>query len=164
MKPKTVGARRDESVTKARVESFFGILPGTEVLTLDGALPVEVLAPGDRIITRNSGVAMLKGVEHGYQTCETVRIRAGSLGHDRPDMDTFLPSDQKLLIRDWRAKALYGESQKLIEAKQLIDGEYLSLQPKARHMVFRLFFDQPQVIYADGLELECATAPIMMAV
>jgi hypothetical protein len=28
-------------------------------------------------------------------------------------------------------------------------------------MVFRLYFDDPQVIYADGLELECATAPVM---
>ncbi|MEC8040161.1 MAG: Hint domain-containing protein [Pseudomonadota bacterium] len=162
MKPKTVGARSGGIATKAQSESIFGILPGTEILTLDGALPVEVLAPGDKIITRSSGVAMLKGVEHGYQMCETVRVRAGSLGHDRPGMDTVLPSHQKLLIRDWRAKALYGEPQKLIEAKSLIDGEYLRLQPKARHMVFRLYFDEPQVVYADGLELECATATIRM--
>jgi hypothetical protein len=29
-------------------------------------------------------------------------------------------------------------------------------------MVFRLYFDEPQVVYADGLELECATATIRM--
>jgi hypothetical protein len=162
MKPKTVVAQRGRNATKAHLESSFGILPGTEILTLDGALPVEVLSPGDKIITRSSGVAMLKGVEHGAQICETVRVRAGSLGHDRPGMDTILPSHQKILIRDWRAKALYGESQKLIEAKSLIDGEYLQLQPVAQHMVFRLYFDEPQVIYADGLEVDCATASIRM--
>jgi len=165
MKPKTViGRWRGKPVQKRQVESIFGMVPGTEVLTLDGALPVEVLAPGDRIITRNSGVAMLKGVDHGRTMCETVRVRAGSLGHDRPGMDTILPSHQKVLIRDWRAKAIYGQDQALIEAKRLVDGEYLRLQPAEQHMVFRLYFDEPQVIYADGLELECATAPVMMAV
>ncbi|MCG7492510.1 Hint domain-containing protein [Thalassobius sp. Cn5-15] len=162
MKPKTVRARRGGNVIEAHSETTFGILPGTQILTLDGALPIEVLSPGDKIITRSSGVAMLKGIECGYKTCETVRVRAGSLGHDRPGMDTILPSKQKILIRDWRAQALYNEPQKLIEAQNLIDGEYLRLQPAARHMVFRMFFDEPQVVYADGLEVDCATASIRM--
>jgi hypothetical protein len=38
-----------------------GLAPGTIVFTLDGALPVEVLVPGDRIVTR-SGARVLKEV------------------------------------------------------------------------------------------------------
>lgn len=161
MKPKTVGRGGVRITATRHVDSINGLLPGTEVLTLDGALPVEVLVPGDKIITRSCGLAILKGIEHGYQMCETVRVRAGSLGHDRPEIDTILPSHQKVLIRDWRATALFGKPQALVEAKRLVDGEFLRLQTVERHMVFRLIFEEPQVIYADGLELECATKMFM---
>ncbi len=161
MELKTLGRISGQRTAKRHVDLINGLMPGTLVLTEDGALPVETLAPGDRIITRNTGLVTLKAIEHDFEICETVRIRAGSLGHDRPDADTILPSRQKILIRDWRAKALYDADQALVDARRLIDGEYVRLQPRAQHMVFRLYFDDPQVIYADGLELECATAPVM---
>lgn len=160
MELKTLGRISGQRTAKRHVDLVNGLMPGTVVLTQDGALPVETLAPGDRIITRNTGLVTLKAIDHDFEICETVRIRAGSLGHDRPDTDTILPSRQKILIRDWRAKALYYADQALVEARRLIDGEYIRLQPRAQHMVFRLSFDAPQVIYADGLELECATAPV----
>ncbi|WP_306045191.1 Hint domain-containing protein [Nioella sp. MMSF_3534] len=34
--------------------------PGTEILTLAGALPVEALYPGDRIITRDAGAQSVR--------------------------------------------------------------------------------------------------------
>ncbi len=37
------------------------IATGTIIYTLDGALPVEYLAPGDRIITR-AGMRVLRGI------------------------------------------------------------------------------------------------------
>ncbi|WP_323784674.1 Hint domain-containing protein [Thalassovita sp.] len=161
MKPKTVGRNDGRMTARRHVESSNGIMPGTLILTLDGALPVETLVPGDKIITRNTGLVELKAISHELEICETVRIRAGSLGHDRPDSDTILPSRQKVLIRDWRAKALYYADQAMVDARRLVDGEYVRLQPRAQHMVFRLGFESPQVIYADGLELACATAPVM---
>jgi len=39
-----------------------GLSAGTEVLTADGALPIEFLSPGDRVITR-SGMKVLRGVD-----------------------------------------------------------------------------------------------------
>ena len=161
MELKTPGRESGQRTAMRRMEPISGLMPGTLVLTEDGALPVETLTPGDRIITRNTGLVTLKAIEHDFEICETVRIRAGSLGHDRPDADTIVPSRQKLLIRDWRARALYLSDQALVEARRLIDGEYIRLQPRGQHMVFRLSFDSPQVIYADGLELACATALVM---
>ncbi len=38
-----------------------GLAPGTIIYTLDGALPVEFLSPGDRIITR-AGMRPLRGI------------------------------------------------------------------------------------------------------
>ena len=39
-----------------------GLPLGTIVLTLDGALPVEFLTPGDRIVTR-AGMRVLRGID-----------------------------------------------------------------------------------------------------
>lgn len=157
MKPKTVGRIEEKSLVTRRVESVNGLIPCTEVLTLDGALPVEILSAGDKIITRTAGLVTLKSIICTTLACETVRIKAGSLGHDRPDSDTILPADQMVLIRDWRAKALFGAAEAHVPAHRLVDGEFLQLQPKAGHLIFQLFFDSPQVIYADGLELACST-------
>ena len=65
-----------------------GLAPGTIIFTLEGALPVEYLSPGDRIITR-AGMRVLRD------------LRAGSGG-------------------------------------------------------FALHFDQPEVVYADGVETHAA--------
>ncbi len=41
-----------------------GIAPGTIIYTLDGALPVEYLSEGDRIITR-AGMRILRAIVSG---------------------------------------------------------------------------------------------------
>ncbi len=41
-----------------------GLAPGTIIFTLEGALPVEYLSPGDRIITR-AGMRVLRALSAG---------------------------------------------------------------------------------------------------
>lgn len=58
-----------------------GFVPGTIIYTLDGALPVEFLTPGDRIITR-AGARELRGVR-----ARVIRgIRSLLLEFDAPQM------------------------------------------------------------------------------
>ena len=57
-----------------------------------------------------------------------------SLGVGKPADDVLVAADQPILIRDWRAKALFG--------------------------LFALHFDAPAVIFAGGLELACQPALI----
>ena len=132
-----------------------GLIAGSTVLTLEGALPVEHLTPGDRIITRDQGMAILRGLNRVEVTCEMVSIAAGTLGHTRPDHDTLLPADQKLLLRDWRAKALFGTAQALAPARKLIDGEFIRHAGRQTVTLIQLEFDAPHILYVDGLELAC---------
>ena len=132
-----------------------GFVAGTQIMTLDGALPVEFLSPGDRIVTR-AGVRKLTGVSvRAVKDVAMVRIGAGTLGHDRPREATLVPADQMILIRDWRAKALYGADQILIPAARLIDGEMICREDAAEIRLFTLEFDCDAVVYADGLEAAC---------
>lgn len=133
------------------------IAPGTTVLTLDGALPVEHLYPGDKLITRH-GARALAGLDAVLIPAGTmiVEIMRNALG-GRPERDLWVPAAQRILIRDWRAKALYGQAQACVPAAQLVDGDYVKLTELAQDVTgFALRFGRPEVFYADGLELASA--------
>lgn len=132
-----------------------GMLAGTHVRTLDGLLPVEYLGEGDRIVCRQ-GARRLAGVTINHlNRIDLVRILASTLGHDRPEQDLLVAPDQPVLIRDWRAKALYGLSVATIPAQRLVDGEFVTRETRANARLYRLCFAEDEVIYAEGLELAC---------
>lgn len=132
-----------------------GMMAGTMVRTLDGLIPVEFLTPGDRIVTR-AGARRLTSVSVVVRKqVELVRVKASTMGHDRPDQDLLLSPGQPVLIRDWRAKALYGVSVAAIPASRLADGEFICVETHRNARLFTLRFDDDEVIYAEGLELAC---------
>ncbi|MGH1577247.1 Hint domain-containing protein [Planktotalea sp.] len=156
-------ARREDEVQAsedhlvARHAKQKGLCADTIILTMDGELPARDIAPGDRIITRDAGMAVLLGVRRKRVTCDAICIKAGSLGHKRPPDDVILPSGTEILIRDWRAKALYSSVQKLVSADELQDGEYVTLVQEQDMDVIEFVFDAPHIIYAGGLEVGCQT-------
>ena len=134
-------------------QTLVGLCAGTIVLTLDGELPVEHLAIGDRVITRSSGTAILRDIVITQTVLTPIRIKAGSLGHTRPDRDMLVAPEAQLHIRDWRAEALFGKPSAMVPARRLIDGEFVAEEMTRMVTLFNLVFDRPQVIYADGLEI-----------
>ena len=132
-----------------------GMVMGTPVMTVDGEIPVEYLNVGDRIITR-AGVCKLASVSVRVDRgAYMVRIGAGTLGHDRPCAETLVPASQMILIRDWRANALYGAAQVLVAAARLADGAQIQTETVAEARVFTLGFDADVVLLAGGLEIAC---------
>jgi hypothetical protein len=131
-----------------------GMAQGTTVLTADGLMPVEYLSPGDRIITRE-GLRVLVDVSVHVMAGDVVRVRASSQAHARPEEDVIIGCDQALLIRDWRAKALYGAAQAMVPVSRMLDGEMVRREKVAGLRMYRLQFAAPQVVYAGGLELGC---------
>ena len=136
-------------------QSAGGLVIGTRVMTMDGELPVEHLCAGDRILTR-AGVRTLSSVSVRVERdMAVIRVGASTLGHNRPVDDTLVPAGQMVLIRDWRAKALYGADQILVPAARLADGDLIRLETVPEARVFTLGFDADVVIYASGLEVAC---------
>lgn len=142
-------------IAQAGVVPDHALLAGTPVLTLDGALPVEYLQPGDRILTR-AGMRRLAQVEVAVvRNARVVRIAHGTLGVDCPEEDLVVAANQQVLVRDWRAKALYGVPAALIPAARLADGEYIRCETLPEARLFTLVFQDEAVIYASGVELVC---------
>lgn len=137
-----------------------GIAMGTRVMTLQGSLPVEFLAPGDRVITR-SGARVLRDVAVTVlHDVDVVQLASGALGHDRPDAPMCLPAGQPVMLRDWRAQALYGAREAAVPVARLVDGEFLRQTRLPELRLFRLGFDAVEVVYADGVELACLPATV----
>lgn len=132
-----------------------GLIAGTMVLTLAGEKPVEHVSEGERIITR-SGARPVRLVRSAVlPTAKMVCISASALGVEQPAEDMRVAPDQGIHIRDWRAKALKGVAQTVIAARELVDGEYISLQTVVGACLYTLVFDQPEVIYTNGVEVAC---------
>lgn len=156
MTPKTAGRDHGQTTLEAPFKPA-GMLSGSIILTLDGEIPVEHLLPGDRIITRDSGMSVLGSVYRHQLRTRAIRIVAGSLGDTRPDRDVLLPEDQRILVRDWRAQALFGMRQVWVPVQALLDGEFIVSEGLQTMTLHELSFDEQHVIYADGLEM--ITAP-----
>ena len=136
-----------------------GIAAGTILATMDGYLPVDFLAAGDRVVTR-AGMRVIRAVAVHRYSGAAVTITASALGHDRPEQDLTLPASMPILIRDWRAGAIFGQDQAMVPAERLVDGEYISAGTVTGMRLFELMFDEPEVVYAEGVELCCSAAPV----
>ena len=137
-----------------------GIALGTPVLTLDGELPVEFIMPGDRVITRNGMRKVVQVEVTRVENACVVAISRDSLGVGRPTKEMFVAPNQPIVIRDWRAKALYDQDEAMIPATRLCDGEFIRGDILSELRFVTLRFDGTEVIYAGGLELVCAPVTV----
>ncbi len=147
-----VGAARSNQTEALGIQ---GMLAGTSVLTLDGSLPVEFLEPGDRVLTRMGSRRISRVEVTVVRHARVVQIAHDTLGAGRPDQDVTISAAQGVLVRDWRAKALFGAAQAVVPASRLADGTYAKNAILSEARLFALIFDEPAVIYAGGLELAC---------
>lgn len=118
-------------------------------------MPVEFLSRGDSLITRDAGIVRLERIAHRRTLTRAICFAAGSLGHTRPDRDLVLPAAQLVLIRDWRAQAMFGTTQALVRADSLVDDEFIRDLGIQKMHLHQLQFAAPHVVYAGGLELSC---------
>jgi hypothetical protein len=131
-----------------------GIAGGTRIRTLDGILPVEFLQPGDRIVTRSGARRLVAVSVRQSRALDVVRVKASTLGHDRPEADLLIGPGQPVVIRDWRARALYGAEVAAVPSARLADGEFVVRETHALHL-YTLRFAEDEVIWAEGVELAC---------
>ncbi len=151
-----LGMKEFEADVRVAETQTAGICAGTTIMTLDGEMPVEHLNAGDRVITRDSGMAILRDIKVTTVKAHAIRIKAGSLGHTRPDRDMMVMPGTQLHIRDWRAEALFGQPAALVAASRLVDGEYLAETNLREVNVYELTFDRQHILYADGMEVASA--------
>lgn len=116
--------------------------------TMDGIVPAAWLRAGDLVQTRDNGMQPLVLVERQ---------------DDRPDMmiqsdrivgGAPLPASQRALVSGWKLELNFGHEEMLVTL-----GAIEFAQPHdqvAKEPLYILAFEQPQLIFSDGLWLEAS--------
>ena len=138
--------------------------PGTRILTPDGTCPVEEIAPGQTILTRDNGPqevlwtgqhrlggARLFAMPH----LRPIRLRAGALATGIPDGDLIVSPEHRLLVTGASARALFGEAEVLVEARDLLDDRRVTVEHGLTEVRYiHLLTARHQVIWANGVASE----------
>ncbi|MFB9150846.1 Hint domain-containing protein [Roseovarius ramblicola] len=139
----------------ATVNSVPCFVAGTRIRTPGGEVPVEDLRPGDLVLTRDEGAQPLRWT--GSRTVAAtgdfapVRIVADTFGrHD----EIWLSPLHRVLVRDALAELLFGESEVLVAARDLVNDRTVRRVAGGEVTYVHLMFDRHQVIWSGGLATE----------
>lgn len=128
---------------------------GTLIATPDGERPAEDLMPGDLVLTQDDGPQPLRWI--GTRIVEAtgdfapIHIRAGTFGKHR---DLLVSPLHRVLIRDNLAEILFGESEVLVAARDLVNDRSVLRREGGQVEYVHLMFDRHQVVFSEGLETE----------
>lgn len=151
-----VGIERDVARRKFAQVACVSFSRGTHVTMASGLQkPVEALAVGDIVLTRDDGPQPVRWV--GQSTMRAagefapIRIRAGTLHNDR---DLLVSPDHRLFVYQ-RFDALgAGRNEVLVRARHLVNGDTVLRQSGGFVDYYQLLFDRHQIIFAEGIAAE----------
>ena len=129
---------------------------GTLIETAAGQVPVEDLEAGDLVLTRDHGAQPLRWTGRTLRRAEAadapVQFAAGALGaHQALELSPC----HRVLVQDQWAEVLFGVSEVLVKARDLVNGHSISRREDARPVTYvHLLFDQHEIICGNGLESE----------
>lgn len=129
---------------------------GTQITMADGAQrPVETLAPGDMVLTRDHGRQPLRWL--GRATLRAVGafapvvIGKGVLGNAA---DLVVSQHHRLFLYLRRRDPLLPTAEVLVQARHLVDGEAVWRREGGVTDWFSLVFDRHEIVYAEGIPVE----------
>lgn len=146
------GATDSAFVTINQVPCF---VAGTLIATPGGEVPVEQITPGDLVLTKDNGAQPVRWAGKRRVAAEgaqaPIRFAAGAFGAHR---DLMVSPQHRVLISDALAELLFGESEVLVAAKDLVNDCTVRPVEGGEVEYVHLLFDQHQVIYSEGLATE----------
>ncbi len=128
---------------------------GTAIITQRGEKSVETLEPGDLVLTMDHGFQPLRWI--GTRRVRAtgghapVRFAAGALGNEVP---LSVSPQHRMLVRGWRVEMNFGETEVLVPAVNLINGDSVSQIEGGDVTYVHIMFDCHEIVYAAGIPSE----------
>lgn len=136
-----------------QVDQLPCFVAGTLIDTPDGPVPVEALRPGDFVFTLDDGPQPVRWA--GSREIDAkgdfapICISAGSYGATE---DVWLSPQHRVLVRDIWAELLFGESEVLVKAKDLVNDKTVRREERDTSVTYvHLLFDAHQILTSQGL-------------
>ena len=137
---------------------------GTMIQVKGGEKPVEALAVGDMVRTKDNGYRPVRWIASrtltasefaADATLRPVRIAAGALGAAKPERDLVVSQQHCILIDDWRCELLFGEDEILAPAIALLNDATVTVDHSGDDVTYYHFmFDSHEIVYSNGAETE----------
>ena len=145
--------------------------PGTLISTDRGEVPVEDLRTGDKVVTRDNGLQVVRWIGRRdlsladlivKPALRPVEITAGALGHGLPLRDMQVSPQHRMLIEGARAEMLFGEAEVLVAAIHLTALPGVEQKLTAGVQYIHVLFDRHEIICADGAWTESFQPAVRM--
>ena len=129
------------------------------IATGTGEVPVETLRPGDKVVTRDSGLQTIRWIgSHRYDGRELARaphlypilIRAGALGDGMPERDMRLSPNHRVLVTSDQTALYFEDREVLVAAKHLVNNRGVYEVESIGVTYLHLLFDRHEVVLSNG--------------
>ena len=156
----TLGNYQSHTTTPTPYATITCFVRGTLIETDCGAIPVEKLRAGARVLTAGGDYKTLRfPMSRGISSHQLrrnpklapVRIMAGSLGNDLPRRDLLVSRQHRMLVSSKVCERMFGQRDVLVSAIRLTElpGIFVDLEHGAVEY-FHLLFDCHEVVLAEG--------------
>ncbi|MDT1064281.1 Hint domain-containing protein [Paracoccus sp. CPCC 101403] len=145
-------------------DQVFCFVAGTMIQTETGPVAVETLVAGDMVLTRDRGyqpilwvgsVRLADASLRRNPRLRPIRIKAGALGMGTPEADLLVSPQHRVLVRSKIAVKMFGTSEVLIAAKQLLQVDGIDYADDVNEVLYVHFtFDRHEVVLSNGAETE----------
>lgn len=132
---------------------------GAVIATDRGAVAIEELRVGDRVLTRDSGYQPIRwiGARHfdeetlaRYTELQPVVIGEGAFGPGVPARDLHVSPQHRVLLSGAVSLDLSGESESLISAVDLVGQPGVERSDATCATYYHLLFDAHEIVLSDG--------------
>ncbi|WP_372800160.1 Hint domain-containing protein [Paracoccus seriniphilus] len=137
---------------------------GTLILTESGSRPIEQIAPGEMVMTRDHGPQPLRWRAQrsltirelrAHPKLRPIRIEVGALGIDIPDRPLLVSPQHRILLRSPIAQRMFGTQELLIAACKLTDLPGIrATSGNAPVTYVHLLFERHEILTSNGAETE----------
>lgn len=138
-------------VQNAQMEMVVCFAAGTMIAVPGGARPVERLRPGDLVETLDHGPRPVRWVGRrvvdGRGAYAPVRFDPGAIGNSRV---LRVSPQHRMLVAGWRVELHFAETEVLVPAKHLVNGDTIRIEPCDAVEYVHLCFDRHEILRAEG--------------
>ncbi len=138
--------------------------PEGQVATPHGVRRIADITHGDAVLTRDSGVAMVRARTETRLSARQLRdapdlapvlIVQDALGPSVPGRDLIVSPQHRLLITGWHAELAIGEREILIPAKALVNGRSIQRLRELDEVTYmHLVLDSHQIVTVNNVPSE----------
>ncbi|MDN5567945.1 MAG: Hint domain-containing protein [Paracoccus sp. (in: a-proteobacteria)] len=137
---------------------------GTLITTDQGVIAIEDLGVGDMVITMDNGPRPIRWIGKRKLTplslarnpkLRPVRIRAGALGENMPEVDLTVSPQHRILIRSAIAQRMFDTREVLLPAIKLCALDGIDQVDDATEVEYwHMLFDGHEIVYSNGAATE----------